>query len=589
MVVRAAEALKAEVQRLIDDNNAGNITASDVRNVFTDIVDSYVDLVANADTDTGSGVSPYSFYAGPVLTPPTEIGPSDAAVPISDTGTGAQFTLLDSETFQGDLTEADFITEWEGTVYGRVNQGGTLVVNLVTEHVFNGKTLVHRRTRTQDVAADTSFRISMNDFNSRSRVTPGNTYQGMVVTGNDLSSRVAITYKLEFLLFNRRDLTSRRTGAITELHSENVETVSYQLRQARQVVIDQRGGLDISEVDERINVLRPAGRQLPAPTGESGDAVRGVILDGDGGEWILSVGQMITRGDFDATLAALGVARIPAGVPDGAAGQNKAWATNDAGATGWRGFATDVELLGVSVDVAAAHTLAEQNKAKIEALGVTTSSGWGGFEDADVSAGYAYVLDGADISDGDFVNPDPLTWGGQGGNINVRFRMPRGADPTHVRFRLERGGQTIATHPAAGEEWAPVTNVSGARDSLRYYLLSSTLSGAVIGLTVRTNDRLVFEIASLSHEVQIRLNELLQGNAASGDVPSWSNADEEWQPSPRLSDAEDGIASVRALAEQNKRKLDGVGTRTQDDWDTLSDLDIAAGFAYHIGNTTPPG
>ena len=58
MVARTVQALKAQIAARVEDNDAGDISASDVRSVLTDIVDSYAAAVAAVST--GGAAAEYS-------------------------------------------------------------------------------------------------------------------------------------------------------------------------------------------------------------------------------------------------------------------------------------------------------------------------------------------------------------------------------------------------------------------------------------------------------------------------------------------------------------------------------------------------
>ena len=512
MTIRTSQDLKDEIRQLIDDNTSGGITPDDVRNVFIDMVDSYEELVANADTGASSGVSAYAYYAAPTLTAPAELESSATSVSIPTTGDGLRFTLLDSETFRGQLTGTDFITEWEGSILGRINNPGTLRATIITEHTFNGKTLNHSRFIDIDVSANTTWTINLNNFNSRSRVRPG-TYSGLEVDMADLNADAVISYKLDLKLFERRG-TDRTAGMLVELHSSQLETVSYQLRQARQAVVAEVPG-------QRVYVQ---GRDPTSDDGKSGDVWLRVDNNNDerflavdanvGGTWVrlalLNVAEVAANlqgvldllNQLEVTVTGLS-ARTPTSPPAGDAGHNVAWATDNQGTVGWRKHASDTDITSVSLEAGAGHHLAEDNKARLDQVGSVVSRAWYSPADAEWAAGFAYIFfdAGVPVDDADFVNFRSFRWTGNPGTARIIVRMPRGYDPYNARILHERfpsgRRQLVATYPGDSSSiWglANNTQVTNQRSSMRYYILEA--GNSPIEIMFSTGDQMTTELAT---------------------------------------------------------------------------------------------
>ena len=175
----------------------------------------------------------YQYLVKPALTAPNVT--TDTA--IADTGDGYKHTLVNEfEAPAGIEPGSDFITEWEGSIAVEVMTTCNLQIILRTTHKFGSpeKTLVHERSIFHDLAQETRQSFSLTEFFSRSTPVAG-TYRGTEITREDIEGTSKITYELELRTFARRSETDRADNTIKSFTGSNVETASFQLRQAVEI------------------------------------------------------------------------------------------------------------------------------------------------------------------------------------------------------------------------------------------------------------------------------------------------------------------------------------------------------------------
>ena len=184
------------------------------------------------DPPSGNATA-YSYLVKPALTAPNVT--TDTAIAAS--GDGYKHTLVDEYAAPAGIEPgADFITEWEGSIAVQVASTCNLQIILRTTHEFGSpeKTLVHERSIFHDLAQNTRQTFSLTEFFSRSTPVAG-TFGGVTVTRDDIEGTSKITYELELRTFDRRSETDRATNTIKAFTGANIETASYQLRQAVEI------------------------------------------------------------------------------------------------------------------------------------------------------------------------------------------------------------------------------------------------------------------------------------------------------------------------------------------------------------------
>ena len=152
---------------------------------------------------------------------------------IPASGDGLDWVILDARSFPGPFySDADFTTEWNGTVNFTSPKNGTIQIELITDHTFNGKNIQHKRNATRRVSQNDLVRFPMNVFSRASRIAVGSytTQAGETVniTEADLLGTVEITYTLR-LTFMQRSGNSRAAFNATNVDITSVQTRSYQI------------------------------------------------------------------------------------------------------------------------------------------------------------------------------------------------------------------------------------------------------------------------------------------------------------------------------------------------------------------------
>lgn len=194
----------------------------------------YVD--DNAGGGDGGGPVGYSFYAAPALAAVADIAydSSNTANQIS-ASSDYEITLVNAASVAGAVKAGrDFVTEWFGVLSIALHANRHLEAEMETTHVFNGKTIVHRRPLgVVRVIQNAAVAIDLNRANSRSRVHVGDYTDAngdtVTIAEADLAGPATITYKLLLRTYNANNPETRQSGNIVFMELRGAKTVSYQI------------------------------------------------------------------------------------------------------------------------------------------------------------------------------------------------------------------------------------------------------------------------------------------------------------------------------------------------------------------------
>jgi len=199
----------------------------------------YVDRIwAHSDAALADTVSAYHWRAKPPI-PAANVAPVTAQQNIAADAVFRRVLVDDWEAPGGIQPGYDFWTFWDGTLtidIGQNNRNAEIV--LETTHKFGTpeKTLKHTRSVWIDLPRDAPQTVAMAAFNSLSTVRTGS-YQPpgggapIEITAEDLASPSKISYAIEVRFYNRNNRQQRATARIDNVDFDNIETISYQLRQ----------------------------------------------------------------------------------------------------------------------------------------------------------------------------------------------------------------------------------------------------------------------------------------------------------------------------------------------------------------------
>ena len=235
-------------------------------------------------------VSAYAFLYQANLSEPTRIT-SNTVIPT--TGTGYEWELLSATEVSGPVYAGiPFITEWEGSLELELTGNAKVTLRLKTTHAVGDKSFTHTRDEVVDMPGGQRQSIAMNRFNSISTVRAGDyTIDGSTVTltEDDLSSAATISYTLELISFTRGS-TNRAANNISYACFHNLDTISFQLRQARS---DGTHPLSLVAVGDALTLT--SNTQADVTTG----ATEGPDMDSLGDLFVLEFHYDRTPADYE--------------------------------------------------------------------------------------------------------------------------------------------------------------------------------------------------------------------------------------------------------------------------------------------------